>query len=466
MALKILHLFLFGLVLLPFLQAQKKDLIILNDGESTPNDTGDIVDPEQVKIDAMISSLKRLPASELERLGLDVNDVYIAGTEKGDSVVAAWKQRQLELKAAVQSIVNPADEMKNLTSRLMDTKTETPEKVQVLYDLEYYLADVDNARDYHTIGAWPILVEFLSADKPTEVRAMTAWTIGSAVKNDYDYQLWTLESININSTDSNVTNTTCLELLIQAIVDSSKKLGEGEENIHKKETENLLKKALYAISAASRGNIDVQTKILNVDLKGTRTSVSEIVPIPEEPHCALVQGLIDIVSNVDTITPELMRKVFAYIADMLEERQFIRYQIGGEAEVLASLSEIEIQAFLQVQLVGDSIIESSEQWMEKSLAVLESYLQQAATIESQKDGDSDSDGNTYKSSTKLAIQASLKSLMVVTREILQQNTGNFNWQNTGKYNAVHLEDFVARAQKLGVEDEFVEDEDDDEEEEE
>jgi hypothetical protein len=71
------------------------------------------------------------------------------------------------------------------------------DKIYVLKQLESLLDDVDNARDYHTIGLWPTLLSHLTSHYSKSIRCHTAWAIGTAVKNTYDYQLWTLERIEV-----------------------------------------------------------------------------------------------------------------------------------------------------------------------------------------------------------------------------------------------------------------------------
>jgi hypothetical protein len=65
--------------------------------------------------------------------------------------------------------------------------------------LEGLLCDIDNARDFHTIGGWPALAACLSSAYPVDTQALAAWAIGSAVKNSYDYQLWVIEPLNFTT---------------------------------------------------------------------------------------------------------------------------------------------------------------------------------------------------------------------------------------------------------------------------
>ena len=313
--------------------------IVLKDGGSdsiTPSD-------EQTALNAIISALKRLPSTELERLGLDINAEYVANTPSGAALREAWRRRQAELKTAMSSIVKPAEAMANLTTRMMDNATGVEEKVSALLELESLLIDVDNARDYHTIGGWPSLVALLALNQPVSVRTIAAWAVGTAVKNDYDYQLWTIE--NVTDPISTTTTTTCIELLAAAL--SSADYNEGNEE--------LQKKALYALSSASRGNVDVQGKLLDLD-------------------DSVLENLLAIVVR-EEVSVELIRKVWSFIGDMLEERRYVKVEMVSEQRLEDVLSGPEMEMVQKMKLLGDLIMQNSTIWLHAALDVLEAYLQ-------------------------------------------------------------------------------------------
>jgi len=83
-------------------------------------------------------------------------------------------------------------------------------KIASLLELEDLLSDIDNAKDFHTIGGWPTLASLLlpaetltspqsssnmSSSSKIDLQTVAAWAVGSAVKNSYDYQLWTIDSL-------------------------------------------------------------------------------------------------------------------------------------------------------------------------------------------------------------------------------------------------------------------------------
>ena len=157
---------------------------------------------EQTRLDTMLRAFQRLPAPELARL--DVDDITTpveSGTERAERLKKAWTQRQAELKNAVDSMVKPAAFMADIAAKLRDSRyyvkqsgtgsadganndrdVEERQVLSLLRELEALVDDVDNARDFHTIGGWPVLVELLESHHSSAVQAAAAWTIGTAVK--------------------------------------------------------------------------------------------------------------------------------------------------------------------------------------------------------------------------------------------------------------------------------------------
>ena len=70
-------------------------------------------------------------------------------------------------------------------------------KVDALEQLESLVEDIDNARDFKTIGGFGDIVSALINPESERVlprgKGLAASVIGNAVKSDYDFQLWVLE---------------------------------------------------------------------------------------------------------------------------------------------------------------------------------------------------------------------------------------------------------------------------------
>jgi hypothetical protein len=276
---------------------------------------------EQLKLDAMAKALKHLPNDELIRLNITLEEPIFAGTEQAVALQTAWSTRQQEIKSALGSIAQPIEYMINITNNLKNfSMTNIEDLSNSLVVLESLLSDIDNAKDYYTQGFWRDLVAGLSDDRPIAIRLGVAWVVGTAVKNSYDYQLWTLESYD--------TSASCLDLLLSAL-----------DNIHAAATDRdpveydeLYKKVLYAISSATRGNVDVGDAIMN--------------------HSSLfLDKLVHIVAS-GSFSRELTRKVWTFVSDMLEERQYVRFGLLS----VSNTTDSQIDFINSLNLIGDHFL--------------------------------------------------------------------------------------------------------------
>ena len=124
--------------------------------------------------------------------------------------------------------------------------------------------------------------------------------------------------------DDKDSTTTCLNLLLEAFAENN---------------EELNRKTLYALSSAMRGNVDVQSNILNFNSAAGSTSffLARMEQLSSEPN----------------ISPKLMRKIWALISDMLDERNWIRLVLIPSTSVE---DQKEIEVLENVQLIGKKII--------------------------------------------------------------------------------------------------------------
>lgn len=121
---------------------------------------------EQERIDTMIRAFNRLPAPELDRLGVDLSKPVAEGTPQAKELFEIWKKRQEELKEAMAEMVKPVEHMAQIASKLREhNRKNNEETIELLTELEANLADVDNARDFHTIGGWPVIASYLSNEQ-------------------------------------------------------------------------------------------------------------------------------------------------------------------------------------------------------------------------------------------------------------------------------------------------------------
>lgn len=135
---------------------------MLTDLNGSANETLGHVPTTQERLDMVVKALSRLPPHELERLGVSLTNEIIDGSPEADNLFRAWADRQSELKTAMKSLMQPAEFMTVLSATLRNATVPHSERRQALVDLESLVGDIDNARDFHTIGSWPLLVNLLN----------------------------------------------------------------------------------------------------------------------------------------------------------------------------------------------------------------------------------------------------------------------------------------------------------------
>ena len=278
---------------------------------------------EQERIDTIVRTFNRLPAPELERLGVDItSEPIVQGSAKAEQLKRAWLERQKELKQAMESMTKPAEHMAELAKRIKEfIEGGSADGVeQTLDELESLLSDVDNARDFHTIGGWPVLTALLAPEHSSHLRAKAALAVGTAVKNSYDYQLWVLERRN---------NASSLDLLLD-MLEPQYESAESNEETHRR--------ALYALSSAARGNTDVQAALLLARV--------------HQSHRGFLDQLTSLAVH-NFSTPEITRKVWSFAADMLEESLYVRTELAAE------LGQGHQEQLLGLKMLGDALCSTS-----------------------------------------------------------------------------------------------------------
>lgn len=360
----------------------KKSIGSLDDGGSIVEENVNVTEGQR-RINKIITAFSRLPDNELNRLNVDIKAVITEGSIEAEKLFDAWGTRQKELKEAMKDLLNAAEYMKSILVILRNGNSSDAVKIAPLLELVDLLSDIDNAKDFHTIGGWPtlasLLVPLTSPSKSSssnissssiELQTVAAWAVGSAVKNSYDYQLWTIDSLLLGE-ESDGQQVTVIQLLVDIIQLYNTKetsLSDWKEEEDDKEQE-LLKKALFAVSAAARGNVDVQNALL---VKSNGSSSNET----EKLSSSLLDSLYNISVNTNKTHTDVMRKIWSFVYDLLEERQYIREELtlaasAEDAAVLKGLS-----------LLGDCLL--TEKWANLAVFVLFKYFQEFSHLQKMK----------------------------------------------------------------------------------
>jgi len=286
-----------------------------------------------------------------------------AGTDIAFDIKRKWEQRQMELKEAMSTMVKPAEHMAKLAQILINSTADVDTLISTLTELESLVTDVDNARDFHTIGAWQILLKMLySHQNQDKIIMHVAWTIGTVVKNNYDYQLWLLEDVETVPSAGN-RSANCLNMLVRCL---------SSETNYTQETQRRI---LYAISSGARGNADIQeallaTKVFLVNSEGD-DNVSSFLELFYE--------LADRSQRDSTV--EISRKIWALVSDMLDERQYIRQELlqivsGDLSESARASVDEEIST---LSLLGDRFCAS--EWATLAKVQLDHFSRLTVTKE-------------------------------------------------------------------------------------
>ena len=183
---------------------------------------------------------------------------------------------------------------------------------------------------------------------------MAAWVIGTSIKNNYEFQLWVLQPV----TPAGII---AIDLLVDILQSS-----DGSMLSH----DALHRRSLYALTAAARGNVDVQQRIMH---RGFVTSDSQ--PFVDtlmrninvlQSHFYLQKS--QVTSNADSepdAYPHQLLKLWLFISDLIEERRFLIRDLVQEH----SIPEESLSDILQLKMLGQEFC--TKEWISFMLSSAE-----------------------------------------------------------------------------------------------
>lgn len=133
-------------------EEQAKTQRDLTDSESAARSGSTDTSREIERLETIARSFRKLPDEELARIGIDLDKPIVLGGEQAAALHKAWAVRQQEFKDMVDGMVKPAEHMASLARLLKTSNGTQEERTDALMELEGLLTDVDNARDFYTIG--------------------------------------------------------------------------------------------------------------------------------------------------------------------------------------------------------------------------------------------------------------------------------------------------------------------------
>lgn len=359
----------------------------------------------------MKSALSKLPQDELERFGIDLNQEFIHGTESANQLINAWNERQKEVKSAVEGLMKPAEFMRDIIKQVQSTQ-DVEVIMKNLVVLESLLADIDNSRDFHTIGGWKVLVSFLQLNNTIEIRSQAALCIGTAVKNDYDYQLWILEEIQTQIPSIN----TGLLLLLHNLQTSLNEISTTTTTSSSSLTETQFQKSyrfinrlIYALSSCTRGNMDIQETLVTIGKKNTDYNLPTIL-------AKLTLNLVEINSKDSFILQSqssnekllILRKVWNLISDLLDELIYLREGLINEimlqnqqtkgVEINDNLESKIKEATLNIKPIGEEFLSTSNDWISLTRVIMDEFSKECL-LNDQNNNNQNSNNNNNDSPT-------------------------------------------------------------------
>jgi hypothetical protein len=365
-------------------------------GESLEDPLAEGTSEEQAKLDKIRAAFLRLPDTEIQRFEVQLEERILEGTTAAEKLVLAWQQRQQELQDVMKNLLKPAEYMGNITHQLQQPFRlfQLSHRVALLEELEDLISDLDNARDFHTIGGWPVLVSLLHESYPSVIRQRAAQCVGSAIKHNEEYQSWLLEPVtitlevyhtlaldgeeakkekemDIESTPAIIKtfSTTAFSLLLDilGLPISTIISAEPDNLVEAWEHWQLQKSTWYALSAGLRGNVDLQTVYFQLHPTTTTTTTTSgdsssignssgqtsiffqrIVDLSElyihavshTPHTHILSA-----ESFHFLHYEIIRKIWSLVYDLVEEFHYLQQELAQIAVAAArtNLSSINRQ---------------------------------------------------------------------------------------------------------------------------
>ncbi|KAG7345103.1 hypothetical protein IV203_032634 [Nitzschia inconspicua] len=307
--------------------------------------------------DMMHRTLSKLPDEEKNRMGglpqlpQATETTKVTPEERKafeERMLEIWIRRQeelaslqdqlMDLPAILRERIKAIDEyLKDPPHSLakVDLDVELPEGVvthivSVLDDLQFQVSDIDMARDFHTMGGWPLLVSLLSdnahvavnttidGQSPTtqakirRIQALAAETMGTSVKNTGEFFPFAVESIVI---DNGKRVTTAIDILIEVFCRNYS--DDWDSRI-------LLSKSIYAIGAMLRGNRLAQTYVFQ---QGGLEQLGRVYKsLSSEDHFS-------------SATVKLVMRLSSLVSDILEDLQ-LHPELGDSATTKAIIDAL------------------------------------------------------------------------------------------------------------------------------
>jgi len=384
-------------------QAEKEEQIHRNKLESIAslNDFESSEYDNELDYEMMYRTLKSLPDEDQLSMGLPLNKPSDGASKEEweafiQTVKNIWDVRQQELKRMEEEylvdipdiirervqflehyITTPLSQIYSVARQSEEYRTieDGFDIITVLEDLEFQLADLDLARDFHIMGGWPILVSLLTdsihqmehinvglkkhpsfythssnskngngnetkslfadetdlydtIDKMQEtvwkVQTLASWTIGTAVKNVEEFHSWSMEDLSHLIMDGNA-----------PLSSDTTSNGNGGTGTNTAMPTNLISilasklndNNLIDYELASSDIVKTRMKLmqkqmyaLGATLRGNRAATQFFTQLPQGP--SVLVDLVNSLMKMDTIdrdASKVLLKIATLADDMIQD---------------------------------------------------------------------------------------------------------------------------------------------------
>lgn len=291
----------------------------------------------------MENVLKKLPSPATQSVLSSKKRLSAADYEK--ALKRLWDKRQQEVAAAAAELRDEAKAIKDFTETLVSVGTSPEAKLHALDGLLYLVEQVDNAKDFVTLGGMAACTNLLVAAKDPRVIANAAWTIATAAQNNRPVQ------------DAAVANGV-IGSLMGALASASVA---GDPGVSEAPRLNVVARTLFALMSLVRNNPSGERALLLAD------GFSHIAAATESANSTTAEAC------------KARLKTIAFVRDITDSHRDTAIEANLPPSLIATRDEDKaaIHRILSsprwCKLVAQSLhlCHSNDVWLEKILIAME-----------------------------------------------------------------------------------------------
>ena len=323
------------------------------DVDNTDDTLEPVIDPRITALDLdpassrMATILLGLPEPELE-----VEAAFTQGMSREqiqDLLKKVWNRRQEVLKEAFAHAKTEGNQMQELLNQLLQPEKHnltTEDTIDILESLEFFVATMHNAEDFHAIGGFNVIIQLLNHTNIL-IRTPAAWILGTAIKGHNGLQRAALD-LGLAPALMEMLHKS-LDTLTDSLTTPTKTEGLNKNNLLALKAAN---KVIYALNGLIRYSSLAQSHVLAV---GGGETLMRTLTIAQQYAVSTVgtkqeTGLTPVERQART----LISKIFTLLSDLAQDEQDHNTRLQNHKEELSTESN----------LVRVKLSSSNNQWNE------------------------------------------------------------------------------------------------------